>query len=43
MLNSEFNGFATNPDVDLAPEDMKASMDDVDSWIYSTLNNGVYT
>lgn len=43
MLNSEFNEFAKNPDVDLAPEDMKSSMEDVDQWIYSTLNNGVYT
>lgn len=43
MLNSEFNEFAKNPDVDLAPADMKSSMEDVDQWIYSTLNNGVYT
>ena len=42
MLNSEFNEFATNPNVDLAPEDMKSSMNDVDQWIYSTFNNGVY-
>lgn len=42
MLNSEFNDFAARPDVDLAPEDMKSSMEEVDQWIYSTLNNGVY-
>ena len=42
ILNSEFNDFAKNPGFDLAPEDMKSSMEDVDQWIYSTFNNGVY-
>ena len=42
MLNSEFDEYATHPDVDLRPEDMISSMDEVDGWIYHTINNGVY-
>ena len=41
MLNSQFNDFAKH-DIDLAPEDMKSSMKEVDEWIYPTINNGVY-
>lgn len=42
MLNSKFNSFATNPTLDLYPEDLK---DTIDSWndkIYHNVNNGVY-
>ena len=42
MLNSEFNDFASFPEVDLAPDQLTKSMDDMDSWIYTSLNNGVY-
>ncbi|KAG7374835.1 glutathione S-transferase, C-terminal-like protein [Nitzschia inconspicua] len=42
MLNSEFNEFAMNPDLDLEPEDLVGSMKEVDSFIYHDLNNGVY-
>ena len=42
MLNSQFNEFATSPDVDLEPEDLIESMKSVDSWIYPSINNGVY-
>jgi putative glutathione S-transferase len=42
MLNSEFNDFAKYPDLDLYPEDMQKYVEDVNSWIYPTINNGVY-
>ena len=42
MLNSAFNNIAENPDLDLAPEALKAQMDEVDPWIYDGINNGVY-
>ncbi|KAL7474840.1 hypothetical protein ACHAW6_000791 [Cyclotella cf. meneghiniana] len=42
MLNSEFNDFSSFPEVDLGPAQLKKSMDDVDSWIYPSINNGVY-
>lgn len=42
MLNSQFDEYASHPKVDLEPEDMKEAMADVDSWIYPSLNNGVY-
>jgi len=42
MLNSAFNEFAEKPNLDLAPVELKASMDDLDSWIYNDINNGVY-
>jgi len=42
MLNSEFNDFAEKPDLDLAPDNLQAQMDEVDPWIYDNINNGVY-
>lgn len=42
MLNSEFNDFATNPKLDLAPKSAKKAMAAVDPWIYDNINNGVY-
>jgi len=42
MLNSEFNEFAENPDVDLYPDDMIKNIEAANEWIYSTINNGVY-
>lgn len=42
MLNTEFNEFAKNPDLDLAPSDMEDAMKEVDEWIYPSINNGVY-
>jgi putative glutathione S-transferase len=41
MLNSEFNQFARNPDLDLESTDLKEKMDAVDPWIYDSLNNGM--
>jgi putative glutathione S-transferase len=42
MLNSEFDAFATHPDLDLYPEALRAEIDSVNEWIYATVNNGVY-
>jgi putative glutathione S-transferase len=42
MLNSEFNDLASNPALDLAPNDLENAMKEVDEWIYPHINNGVY-
>lgn len=42
MLNSEFNEFAKNPDLDLYPEGMREAINKVNDWIYPSINNGVY-
>lgn len=42
MLNSEFNEYSKNPELDLNPEEMREAMAEVDSFIYPNLNNGVY-
>ena len=42
MLNSEFNEWASNPRLDLAPKALQKKMDAVDGWIYDHINNGVY-
>ena len=42
MLNSEFNSFAKNPDLDIRPDSLIESIDAVNDWVYPRLNNGVY-
>ncbi|CAF0790749.1 unnamed protein product [Didymodactylos carnosus] len=42
ILNSEFNRFAKNPDLDLYPESLRSKIDSLNDEIYSKLNNGVY-
>lgn len=42
MINSQFDEYASYPELDLEPEDMKEAMAAVDSWIYQSLSNGVY-
>lgn len=42
MLSSEFNEFAKNPELDIYPESMRKDIDEINDWVYSSLNNGVY-
>ena len=42
MLDSEFNDLAGSPEIDLQPDSLKSVMEEVDEWVYSTINNGVY-
>ena len=42
MLNSEFNNFASNPSLNLYPEELKEKIDWWNDKIYANVNNGVY-
>ena len=41
MLNTSFNGFASK-DVDLYPAHLEDKISELEKWIYSDINNGVY-
>jgi glutathionyl-hydroquinone reductase len=42
MLNSQFNEFATNPSLNLYPDNLHEKIDQWNDQIYHTVNNGVY-
>jgi glutathionyl-hydroquinone reductase len=42
ILNSEFNEYATHPELDLYPNALQDSIDEWNDVIYNTVNNGVY-
>lgn len=42
MFNAQFQDFAINPALDLYPADKHAQIDELNDWIYSCINNGVY-
>ena len=42
ILNSEFNEWATYPELDLYPEALREQIDSWNEKIYQTVNNGVY-
>ncbi len=42
ILNSEFNEYATDPELDLYPDALQGSIDEWNELIYRNVNNGVY-
>lgn len=42
LFNAEFNVLAKNPQLDLYPEHLREEIDELNSWIYRDINNGVY-
>jgi glutathionyl-hydroquinone reductase len=42
MLGREFDAFATNPQLDLYPRELRGEIDKLNDFLYETFNNGVY-
>jgi putative glutathione S-transferase len=42
FLNSEFQSIAGHPELDLYPDHLRGQIDELNDWIYPTINNGVY-
>ncbi|CAE6219723.1 unnamed protein product [Arabidopsis arenosa] len=42
MFNTEFNGIAKNPSLDLYPSHLRDTIDETNEWVFNGINNGVY-
>jgi putative glutathione S-transferase len=42
MLNEAFDAFARRPELDLYPAELREEIDELNSVVYATVNNGVY-
>jgi putative glutathione S-transferase len=42
MLNETFDAFAAHPELDLYPAELRAEIDELNRFVYETVNNGVY-
>jgi len=42
MLNSEFNEWAGEPELDLYPDELRDEIDQINERVYRSINNGVY-
>ena len=42
MFETEFDAFASKPDLDLYPSGLRREIDELNDFIYDTFNNGVY-
>ncbi|HEX3670315.1 MAG TPA: glutathione S-transferase family protein [Candidatus Cybelea sp.] len=42
MFETEFDAVAADPDLDLYPRDLRPQIDELNDYLYETVNNGVY-
>jgi len=42
MFETQFDAIATNPQLDLYPDDLRPQIDELNDFLYETFNNGVY-
>jgi putative glutathione S-transferase len=42
MLNSEWDAFADNPELDLYPGELRPDIDELNAFVYANVNDGVY-